>query len=91
MATFLNENAVRQAVFVRRPLAGGKEKYQRLPFDLVKYDDNSGTYVEPVPQMGIGAMSEKFTFTWSDVNTAATEPDFLIVDAPPFNGVTEIR
>ena len=91
MATFSNENAVRQAPYVRRVLPGGKEKYQRLPFDLVKYDDGSGTYVEPIPQLGLGALAPNFMYTWNDVNTAATEADFLIVDAPPFSGVTEIR
>ena len=91
MATFLDTaiGSHRQAVYVRRPLAGGKEKYERLPFDYVKYDDGSGYYVEPVPMLGLASATTGNT--WYDIHTAATEPDLLISDRPPFNGVTEIR
>jgi hypothetical protein len=52
----------------------------------VEYDDNSGTYFEPLSELGLSARC------WGDVNTTATIPGELILDSgAPWQGVTEIR
>jgi hypothetical protein len=85
MAQFTREGAKIQEVYVRRVLPGGQQKYLRLPFNLIEYDDASGVYVEPIPTTGL------VPWTFGDVNTAATDGDFLILDKQPFDGITEIR
>ena len=82
-ATFAKETAVIEEVYVRQVMAGGKEKYIRLPFNLVTYDDGQ-QYIEPVScNQGI--------YTWNDINTPATDGKFRIEDVAPAQGVTEIR
>lgn len=86
MAEFSREKAKIQEVYFRRVFAGGVEKYERQPYNLVTYDDNSGTYIEPLSEVGLSAR------TWGDVNTTATIPERLILDSgEPWSGVTEIR
>lgn len=86
MATFSREKAKIQEVYFRRLFAGGIEKYERQPYNLVEYDDNSGCYFEPLSELGHSARC------WGDVNTTATIPDELILDTgAPWQGVTEIR
>ena len=88
MATFARENAKIQAVYYRKAgMAGQPDKYLRQPFNLVRYDDNSGEYLEPISQL-----NGMYGFTWEDVNYAAVDEEELILDAPvAFTGVTEIR
>ncbi len=86
MADFSREKAKIQEVYFRRVFAGGIEKYERQPYSLVEYDDNSGSYFEPLSEIGLSAR------TWNDVNTTATIPGRLILDTgAPWQGVTEIR
>ena len=86
MATFSRENAKIQEVYIRRVFPGPREKYERQPYNLVEYDDNSGSYFEPLSEVGQSARC------WGDVNTTATIPDELILDSgAPWSGVTEIR
>jgi len=86
MAEFSREKAKIQTVFIRRVFAGGVEKYERQPYNLVEYDDNSGSYIEPMSEIGLSGR------TWGDVHTTATIPSFLILDSgEPWAGVTEIR
>jgi hypothetical protein len=86
MADFSREKAKIQEVYFRRVFAGGREKYERQPYNLVEYDDNSGPYFEPLSELGHSARC------WGDVNTTATIPDELILDSgEPWAGVTEIR
>jgi hypothetical protein len=86
MADFSREKAKIQEVYFRRVFAGGREKYERQPYNLVEYDDNSGSYIEPQSEIGLSAR------TWGDVNTTATIPDELILDSgAPWQGVTEIK
>ena len=87
MATFSNEKAQRKAVHVRRVLSTGAEVYERLPYDIVRYDDNSGEYVEPVAMLGLCG----YIYTWDQANPVQETAEFFITDRPPFNGVTEIR
>jgi hypothetical protein len=86
MAEFSREKAKIQEVYIRRMFPGPKEKYERQPYNLVEYDDNSGTYFEPLSEVGLSAR------TWNDVHTTATIPDELILDSgAPWSGVTEIK
>jgi hypothetical protein len=86
MAEFTNEKAKVQNIYFRRVFAGGVEKYERQPYMLVDYDDNSGSYIVPTSTVGLSS------FTWGDVNSTATIPTMLILDAgAPWQGVTEIR
>ena len=86
MAEFSREKAKIQEVYFRRLFAGGVEKYERQPYNLVEYDDNSGSYFEPLSEFGLSARC------WGDVNTTATIPGELILDSgAPWQGVTEIR
>jgi hypothetical protein len=85
VADFTREKATILEVYRRRVLASGEEKYIRLPFNLVTYDDASGQYIQPIsifPTTGL---------TYYDVNNDDTEAERLIVDTIPFDGVTEIR
>lgn len=85
MAEFSREKAKTKNIYYRRLLAGGLEKYERQPFNLIEYDDNSGSYLEPVSYHGMSS------FTWSDVNTLATAAEIWIIDTnPSWMGVTEI-
>lgn len=84
MAEFTREKAKILEVYQRQMTASGKDKYIRLPFNLITYDDASGQYIEPVSLHPPG-------FTWYDKYTDATDPDWLITDVVPFQGVTEIR
>lgn len=85
MATFSKETAVIQEVYYLRRVGPDKIKYVRQPFNIVAYDDNSGTYIEPIPYNGYSP------YTWRDVNTTLNAPEQLILDTPvAFTGVTEI-
>jgi hypothetical protein len=84
---FSNETADRQNVYVRRLVAGGREVYTRKPFDLVKYEGDSTTYLEPVSALGYGIDAKQ----WDDTSPRDTAAAFLIVDAPPFREVQEFR
>ena len=86
MAEFTREKAKIQAVYYLRRVGPDKVKYERQPFNIVQYDDASGSYIEPLSEVGQSAR------TWGDVNTLATAEEFLILDTPlSFTGVTEIR
>ena len=86
MADFSREKAKIQAVYYLRRVGPDVIKYERQPFNIVKYDDASGTYIEPLSEIGHSAR------TWGDVNTLATAEEILILDTPlSFTGVTEIR
>jgi len=86
VAQFSNEKAKIQAVYFRRVFAGDVEKYERQPFDIVEYDDNSGPYIVPTSELSISAR------TWGDVYNPATIPTMLILDTgAPWQGVTEIK
>jgi len=86
MATFSRETAKVQEVYYRRIVGPNKEKYERQPFNLVQYDDNSGLYIEPL------SFHVNHPFTWSDVNSLNTVPERLFLDTPvSFMGITEIR
>ena len=86
MAEFTREKAKIQAVYYLRRVGPDKVKYERQPFNIVQYDDTSGSYIEPLSEVGQSAR------TWGDVNTLATAEEFLILDTPlSFTGVTEIR
>lgn len=86
MADFSREKAKIQAVYYLRRVGPDKVKYERQPFNIVQYDDTSGTYIEPLSEVGQSAR------TWGDVNTLATAEELLILDTPvAFTGVTEIR
>lgn len=88
MATFSREKAKIQAVYYRKAgAAGNADKYIRQPFNIVRYDDLSGEYIEP-----ISTLSGLYGYTWEDVNYAAVDEEELILDTPlAFTGVTEIR
>lgn len=83
MADFSREKAKTRELYQRKALPGG-DKYIKVPFDIVSFDDNSGDYIQPVSVMAEAK-------TWSDNNTDATDAEFLILDVVPFQGVTEIR
>jgi len=86
VAEFTREKAKIQAVYYVRRVGPDVVKYERQPFNIVKYDDASGTYIEPLSETGLSAR------TWGDVNTLATAEELLILDTPvSFSGVTEIR
>ena len=86
MADFSREKAKIQAVYYLRRVGPDVVKYERQPFNIVKYDDASGTYIEPICDTGLSAR------TWGDQNTLATAEELLILDTPvSFTGVTEIR
>jgi hypothetical protein len=86
MADFSREKAKIQTVYYLRRVGPDKVKYERQPFNLVEYDDASGTYIEPLSEIGLSGR------TWGDVNTLATAEEMLILDTPvAFTGVTEIR
>ena len=72
-------------VYRRRELVGGKDKYIRLPFDLITHD-NGEQYIEPVP-----FQRTDLAKTWYDTNSDATNVSRLVVDTIPFDGITEIR
>ena len=84
MADFSREKAQILEVYQRRVFAGGNEKYIRQPWNLVRFDDNSGDYIEPVSFMPEAK-------TWYDVNNDDTDAEWLILDTIPYQGVTEIR
>lgn len=86
MATFSREKAIIEQVYLRRIVPGG-EYYEREPYDLVTYDDNSGTYLEPICALGYGAEAK----TWNDMKTFGEVARFRILDSPPFNEVQQIR
>ena len=83
MAVYNREDAKIQEVYVRRVLPNGDNNYRRLAFNLITYDDGT-TYIEPVPTVNHDQ-------TWEGMNSVATDAEFLILDAPPFSGVTEIH
>lgn len=83
MATYNRADADIQQVYVRRQLPSGAQQYRRLGFNLVKYDDRE-TYIEPMAMVN-------FDQTWEGLYNVDNDADFLILDAPPFSGVTEIR
>ena len=86
MADFSREKAKTQAVYYLRRVGPDKVKYERQPFNLVDYDDGTGTYIEPISDTGLSAR------TWGDQNSLATAEELLILDTPlSFTGVTEIR
>ena len=86
MADFSREKAKTQAVYYLRRVGPDKVKYERQPFNLVDYDDGTGTYIEPVCDSGLSAR------TWGDQHTLATAEEILILDTPlGSTGVTEIR
>ena len=84
MATFEKVNGKVQQVWTRFPLAADQFKYVRQPFNIVRYDDNSGEYIEPVN-------TGPTDYTWTDQYPQQEKYDFLIVDVAPGAGVTEIR
>ncbi len=85
MATFTRETATIQEVYYRVPLAAGKYKYVRQPFNLIKFDDGSGTYIEPISFHGMS------NYTWSDVNSIANASEWLVLDQPvSWTGITEL-
>ena len=86
MATFAYENAKLSEVFLRRQLPNGDQKYLRLPFNIVCYDDGSGEYVEPIPALGNGGAAQQFTALYTEAN----DPGQLIVDRPPYNETIQI-
>jgi hypothetical protein len=87
MADFSNEKAKIQGVYFRRVFAGGREAYERQPYNLVEYDDNSGSYIVPMSD-GVGLSAR----TWGDVHNPQTIPTLLILDSgEPWAGITEIR
>jgi hypothetical protein len=83
MATFNRNDATIQEVYVRRALPNGDNNYRRLAFNLIRYD-NGETYVEPIAAVN-------FDQTWEGMHSVETDGEFLILDAPPFSGVTEIH
>lgn len=83
MATFNRADATIQEVYVRRVLPNGSNNYRRLAFNLIRHD-NGETYVEPISTVNDDQ-------TWEGMNSVDTDGEFLILDAPPFSGVTEIR
>jgi hypothetical protein len=85
MATYARENAEILKVYRRRTFPSGKEKYIKQPWNLVTYDDQQ-QFVEPVSFQVTDAAK-----TWYDTNNDNTDGDWLIIDASPFDGVTEIR
>lgn len=87
MAEFSREKAKVQEVYFRRLFAGGLEKYERQPYNLVEFDDNSGMYIEPQSD-GLGLSAR----TWGDVYSPATIPGEIILDSgAPWSSVTEIK
>ena len=88
MAEFSREKAIVEQVYYLRRKGPDQVYYERQPFNIVTYDDGSGSYIEPLSEVGLSAR------TWGDVNTAATaaQEKMLILDTPvAFTGVTEIR
>ena len=83
MATYQRETATILEVYQRRVFPGPEEKYIRLPWNLITHDDGN-QFIEPVSLLPEG-------FTWYDRNNDDTDAQWLIVDVPPFQGVTEIR
>ena len=83
MATFKLEDATVKQVFLRRILAGNRTAYERLPYDIVTYDDGT-TAVQPLSSPGLSEM------TWQDAFGSDYSPEFAIFDRPPYSGVTEI-
>jgi hypothetical protein len=87
VAEFRRETAKIQEVYFRRVFAGGVEKYERQPYNLIEYDDNSGMYIQPRSD-GTGLSG----YTWGDANSTATIGSILILDSgEPWAGITEIR
>lgn len=83
MANFDRNTALIQEVYVRRELPSGAQQYRRLAFNLITYEDGA-TYVEPVSTVNLDQ-------TWEGLYNVDNDGEFLILDAPPFSGVTEIR
>lgn len=81
MATFAKNAALIQEVYIRRVLAGGVQKYLRLPFNLVRYDDGGGVYIEPLPYLGNSGLAN----TFAELNPPSSDGEFLIVDRPPYH------
>ena len=86
MATFARENAKVQEVYYLRRVGPDVIKYERQPFNLITFDDDSGQYIEPAPLLAFEDC------TWSDKYDLSLVPEQLILDKPvSFTGVTEIR
>ena len=86
MATFAREKAKVQEVYYLRRVGPDVIKYERQPFNLITFDDDSGQYIEPAPLLAFEDA------TWSDKYSLSLVPEQLILDKPvSFTGVTEIR
>lgn len=80
--TFDREKAKILELYRHRITAAGKDKYLRVPFNLITHD-NGVQYIQPLDY-------SQGAFQWSDINYDAVDGEFLIVDTVPFSGVFEI-
>jgi hypothetical protein len=74
MAEFTREKAKTLEVYQRQLLASGENRYVRLPFNLVTYDDSSGQYIQPVPLILPNGQ------TFYDMNSDAQTAGSMTVD-----------
>lgn len=70
-------------VFIRRLLATGDSVYDALPYKMVQYDDGTS---------GIEGVCDPHlsNLTHEDAGGPGSKPGFVILDKPPYSGVTEI-
>ena len=74
-----------QAVYYRRGSRLGPDKYKRQPFNIVRYDDLSGEYIEP-------SLRAACRLYLGGREHDGDDPEELILDTPrAVHGVTEIR
>jgi hypothetical protein len=84
MATFDRKDAEIKQVFLRRPLPGGGQAYDRLPYNIVTYDDGTGG-IEGVCDPHLSDM------THGDAGGVGTRGEPFIIDRPPYSGINEIK
>ena len=83
MATFERSTADIKAVYVRRLLPGGNQTYDRLPYNLVTYDDGTSG-IEGISEPHLSDMTPR------DAEGQHDTPEIFITDKPPYRGVNEI-
>lgn len=64
-------------------MPGGAQKYQRLAYNVVQYDDGTKG-IEGVCDPHLSELTHK------DVFNLDNQPNIKIIDKPPYSGVNEI-
>ena len=78
-------------VLIRRQVSPGKDVYDPLPYKLVQYDDGTRG-IEGIcdPHLSGLTHSDASGGTGSGNRGLGAKMGFVILDSPPFSGVTEI-